>query len=156
MTVCMRKVAVAVGLSGLLVGAVTAPALGAAAHPSAAKVFASTATPNKNVGPGTVIHVASNAAMPNTNYFCVMIVLHAANYGANVSTLKSVKSNSRGHVACAQTFKPFKVTDQNNVTRHCPTWRKDKIAGFSCAVSLADQQTSGQTSASVARFTAHS
>ena len=94
--------------------------------------------------------------MPNTNYFCVMIVLHAANYGANVSTLKSVKSNSRGHVACAQTFKPFKVTDQNNVTRHCPTWRKDKIAGFSCAVSLADQQTSGQTSASVARFTAHS
>jgi hypothetical protein len=154
----MRNLALAVGLSGLLAGVVAVPALGAAGHPAApagAKVFTSTATPNSNVGPGTVIHVTSNAAMPNTNYFCVMIVLHGPNYGADVNTLKSVKSNAKGHVACAQTFKPFTVKDQKNVTRHCPTWARDKAAGFSCAVSLADQQTSGQTSASVAKFTAH-
>jgi len=154
----MRNLAVAVGLSGLLAGAIAAPALGAAAHPAApaaAKVFASTATPHTNVGPGTVIHVTSIYAMKNTNYFCVMIVLHGANYGANVSSLKSVKSSSRGHVACSQTFKPFTVTDRKGVKRHCPTWARDKAAGFSCAVSLADQSTSGQTSASVAKFTAH-
>lgn len=154
----MRNLVVAVGISGLLAGAVAAPALGAPAHPAApstAKVFTSTATPNKNIGPGTIIKVTSNYAMKNTNYFCVMIVLHGGNYGANVNTLKSVKSNSRGHVACSQTFKPFTVTDQKGVKRHCPTWRVDKNAGFSCAVSLADQQTSGQTSASVAKFTAH-
>lgn len=154
----MRNLAVAIGLSGLLAGAIAAPALGAAAHPAAptaAKVFASTATPHTNVGPGTVIHVTSNYAMKNTNYFCVMIVLHGSNYGANINSLKSVKSNSRGHVACSQTFKPFTVKDKNNVTRHCPTWARDRRAGFSCAVSLADQSTSGQTSASVAKFTAH-
>jgi outer membrane scaffolding protein for murein synthesis (MipA/OmpV family) len=154
----MRNLVVAVGVSGLLAGAIAAPALGAAGHPSApaaAKVFTSTATPNTHVGPGTVIHVTSNGAMKNTNYFCVMIVLHGGNYGANINTLKSVKSNNRGHVACSQTFKPYTVTDQKNKTRHCPTTAADKAAGFSCAVSLADQSTSGQTSASVAKFTAH-
>ena len=154
----MRNRLAGVGVGVLLVAGLAAPALGGSAQqarPSAAKVFTSTVKPNTNVGPGTTLRTTSNAAMKNTNYFCILIVLHGANYGANINTLKSVKSNQYGHVACSQTFKPFTVTDQKNKTRHCPTTAADRTAGFSCAVSLADQQTSGQTSASVAKFTAH-
>jgi len=154
----MKKYLAVIGIAAMLAAGIAAPALGGSeqqGRPAAAKVFTSTVKPNKNVGPGTTLHVTSNGAKKNTSYFCVLIVLHGANYGANINSLKTVKSNAYGHVACSQTFKPYTVTDQKNKTRHCPTTAADKAAGFSCAVSLADQATSGQTSASVAKFTAH-
>lgn len=154
----MRNRLVVVSVGVLLAAGFAAPALGGStqqARPTTAKVFASTVKPNKNVGPGTTLRVTSSLAKRNTDYFCILIVLHGSNYGANINTLKSVKSNSYGHVSCSQTFQPFTVKDTKNKTRHCPTTAAEKAAGFSCAVSLADQKTSGQTSASVAKFTAH-
>lgn len=151
----MRNRVAVLAAGTLLAAGLAAPALAGNARPDGPKQFTSTITPKTNVAPGTKIHVSSNGAMPNTGYYCVEIVLHGANYGPNYNSLKSVKSNAYGHVACTQTFKPFTVTDKQNKTRHCPTTAAERAAGFSCAISLADSSTAGQTSASVAKFTAH-
>jgi hypothetical protein len=151
----MRRIATAAAIAGLtLVAGATAPALGATHHPNAGTVFKSSVSPSRNVTPGTTMTMKSSSAKPKTSYYCVFIVLKGSDYAADTGSATLVKSNKKGHVSCTKTFQPYTATDQNNKTRHCPTTKADAKAGFSCAMSLADQATQGQTSASVAKFSA--
>lgn len=149
----MRRIALAAAATCTLAAAAGGPALAGVAHPATTKVFSSTLRPNSNVKSGTTMKMVSSHAKKRTNYTCVLIVIKGATYGAYTGSIKGVKSTSTGHVTCKQTFKPY-ITNYGKTGLKCPTTRAERKAGYSCAVSLADTATSGQTSASVAKFTA--
>lgn len=154
----MKRTLAVLSVGGLLAAGAAAPALGGTAHPThpshpaAAKVFHSSVKPNKHVKPGTTLKLTSTKAKRKTNYTCVLIVIKGSTYGADTATIKPVKSNKHGHVSCTQTYQPY--TTNYGKTLHCPPTRSERRKGYSCAVSLADSATSGQQSASVAKFTA--
>lgn len=153
----MRKAALLVGLTCASLLAVAPAASGVTHAPSKQKIFKSSVAPAKGVKSGTRLTVHGTGAEKNTAYFCVqMIALKPAKAGAQVvnqTSLVTAKSNARGSVTCHETFKPFHGTYKGR-TYHCPTTSADRKHHFSCATGFADVPTQGQSSASVAFFTA--
>jgi hypothetical protein len=145
-----------VGFVGIAIAATGALPAAAAPHHAAhesvtTKKFPITLTPHKNVKIGQTIHAVGRHAKANTTYACVLIVDKGANYGIDSGSIKFAKSNKSGVVRCSQTFAKYSVTDQKNVTRHCPLTKADSKAGFSCAVAIS---TTDMKSGNRAIFTA--
>lgn len=146
------KRALSVAAAGsAIVAAATFPAVAGTSAPAKTKQFPSSVSPSKGVTPGTVLHVKGRHAKKNTDYACILIVLHGSNYGYNLGSYKTVTSNAHGKVKCDQTFQPYTVSDTKGKTRHCPTTKKERKHGFRCAVAIS---TTDKTSATVAYFKA--
>ena len=156
----MRTKILAILAAALMVLAVAGTA--AAQHESSekrVKYFKGSISPSKNVKPGTVLTFSAGGATKSTEYYCLLTVTSPQADGSsltasNTSTLKSVKSSKKGKLSCKQTFQPWTAKDENGKTRHCPTTKADKRAGFKCSIAVVDKATIGAQSAGVGYFTA--
>lgn len=155
----MRKkmLAVAAAVASLTLAAATTSA-DAQQAPDAARVtyFKSKVTPNTGVASGATLILKSSTAAHSTSYYCLIAVYDTDGGGVSAtldSSLRTVRSNARGKLSCAQTYHPFSARDNLGVTRHCPTTAADKRAHFKCGIVVADSGTVGALSASAAPFT---
>jgi hypothetical protein len=128
------------------------------AHPTTkpAHTFTSKASPRKNVKPGRTITVKGTGAEKRTSFDCVMLIVdkkHTTAKYADVASLVTVRSTSKGKITCKEKFQPFSGTIAGK-TRHCPTTSADKKAGMTCGIGMGDAKTLGDKSASLAVFTA--
>jgi hypothetical protein len=146
----------AVGAAGCaLAAAVTLPATAgtAAHHPAVAsktKQFPSTLTP-KSVKPGQTLTLKGHGALKSTTYNCLLIVIKGANYYPDTASIVFPKSTKSGKITCHIKYKPFSGKPLSGPVRHCPLTKKDKKAGFKCAVAVS---TTNMKSASRDFFTA--
>jgi hypothetical protein len=156
----LTRTATVVATGCALAVAATMPATALTHHHSAParpaiKLFKSTIKPDKNVKTGHTLKMTGKGADPNTDYNCLLLVTHGtkkgATYGADLNSIKTVKSNGAGKVVCKQLFSAYKVTDTKGATRHCPLSKKDAKAGFDCAMGLS---TSDNSSGSIKTFKA--
>jgi hypothetical protein len=123
-----------------------------AAHPQTIKTVKMTVSPNTGVKAGTTLHVKGTGALKSTSYYCIVAGHNKAGaHIQNIGTLKTVKSTSAGRIACTLTFKPFKQTVGGH-TRHCPTTKADRAAGWTCGAALADAATQGHKSTGFAKI----
>lgn len=145
----------AVAASGCaLTAAVTLPATaGTAHHPAVAsktKQFPSTLSPT-SVKPGQTITLKGHGALKKKGYDCLLIVIHGANYYADLNSLRTATSTRKGKLTCKVKYEPFSGKPSSGPTRHCPLKKADKKAGFKCAVAAS---TPDMKSASRDFFTA--
>ncbi|MBV9485824.1 MAG: hypothetical protein JO246_07165 [Frankiaceae bacterium] len=129
------------GTAVALTGAVALPAAAVNHHPASKGTFKSSVSPNP-VSPGQTLTLKAHGAKKKTNYTCVLIISHGKNYAIG-HILGAKTSNKHGKFKCTTTFAAYSGTDQKGVTRHCPTTKKDRKAGFSCgfAASTTDQKS---------------
>src|SRR3954447_6196874 len=122
----------AVSAAGLsLAAAATLPAVAASSHPASKGTFSSSVSPNP-VHAGQTLTLRAHGAKKHTSYTCVLIVLHKANYAIG-HIIGSKTSSKHGKFKCSTTFQPYHATPVNGgKTRHCPTTKKDRRAGWKC------------------------
>jgi hypothetical protein len=101
----------------------------AVTHSASKGTFHSKVTP-KTVHSGQTITLKASGAKKHTSYTCVIVVLKGANYGIG-HLLPAKTSRKHGKFSCSTTFEPFSAT-VNGKTRHCPTTKSDRKAGFKC------------------------
>jgi hypothetical protein len=144
----------AVAVAGTsLAAAATLPAVAHPAHPAhpASKgTFKSSVSPT-TVHAGGTLTLKAHGAKKKTNYTCVIVVVHGANYAIG-HIIGSKKSNKHGKFSCSTTFEPFKATPvKGGKKRHCPTTKKDRKAGWKCGFAAS---TTDKKSNTISYFTA--
>lgn len=145
----LKRIATAAAVSLVLAGVLAAGA-------NAVAIF-TTKVSSGTAKPGQTIKASGKGALKNTKYYCVIAVYSyrsgKAISGPDQSTLKTVRSDSKGKIKCSVKYQPFKAK-AGGKTRSCPLSKADKKEHFRCGVAFADKATAGAKSASVAPFTA--
>jgi hypothetical protein len=151
----MKKAVVAGAGIVIALGIAPGAALAAHSNPSTAKKIHMTASPTKNVKPGTTIHVKGSGAGKGA-YYCALTVLNKSDptgdYVADAKGLKVVNSK-HGKLKCNIKFAKFKGVSSGTATQvGCPVAKK-LSKKWSCAVNLADKKHQGQAYAGTVFFT---
>jgi hypothetical protein len=136
---------------------VAGPAAAHSATPSHSSKVHTKLSPSKNVKPGTKLKLTGSKTIKNSNFSCLLVILHHNTAGAGTAYLASAvstKSNKKGTFKCAVTFKPFTGLDNNNKTVACPPTKAEKKQGYSCAVAYYDTSTTNMKPDGYVKFTA--
>ena len=113
-----------------------------------------TVSPSKPAVGQTVTSKLTGGA-PNTTYYCTLTIYKKGIKGsastAYSPSIVQIKTNKSGVATCRQTFQKF-TASYDGTSHSCPPTKKDKKAGWGCAVGWANSKNLNQTAVGVFQF----
>jgi hypothetical protein len=136
----IRKALAISGTAIALTGAAALPAAAVNHHPASKGTFKSSVSPDP-VHVGETLTLKAHGAKSGSSYICILVVIKGKHYALGPGA-GSHTANKHGKFKCSLTFQSFKGTIAGK-TRHCPTTKKDRKAGYKCgfAASTSDQKS---------------